>query len=128
MILLGNEKHVLNNYSIYLLFSGLHLSCTWPIFSEELVTENDDCNDFDPLLSQQWAIGVTLLEDLPVLLSDAVQEYINLSTKRETIEQLLGKIQNVDGNFDRILRILISENILRKESILTIFRQSKSVQ
>jgi hypothetical protein len=57
-----------------------------------------------------------------------VQEYINLSTKRETIEQLLGKIQNVDGNFDRILRILMSENILRKESILTIFRQSKSVQ
>ncbi|CAF4165529.1 unnamed protein product, partial [Rotaria magnacalcarata] len=42
--------------------SGLHLSCTWPIFSEEVVTENDDCNDFDPLLSQQWAIGVTLLE------------------------------------------------------------------
>ncbi|CAF0919567.1 unnamed protein product [Rotaria sp. Silwood1] len=76
--------------------SGLHLSCTWPIFSEEVVTENDDCNDFDPLLSQQWAIGVTLVEDLPVLLSDAVQKYINLSMKRETIEQLLGKIQNVD--------------------------------
>ncbi|CAF3639587.1 unnamed protein product, partial [Rotaria sp. Silwood2] len=56
--------------------SGLHLSCTWPIFSEEVVTENDDCNDFDPLLSQQWAIGVTLSEDLPALLSDAVQKYI----------------------------------------------------
>ncbi|CAM4952153.1 unnamed protein product [Rotaria socialis] len=78
--------------------SGLHLSCTWPIFSEEVVTENDDCNDFDPLLSQQWAIGVTLLEELPVLLSDAVQEYLNLSTKRETIEQLLGKFQTADGH------------------------------
>jgi hypothetical protein len=42
-----------------------------------------------------------LLEDLPVLLSDAVQEYIKLSTRRETIEQLLGKIQNTDGKFNR---------------------------
>ena len=77
--------------------SGLHLSCTWPISSEELVTENEDCNDFDPLLSQQWGIGVTLLDDLPVLLTDAVNEYFKLSTRRETIEQLLGKIQNADG-------------------------------
>lgn len=79
-------------------FSGLHLSCTWPIFSEELITENDDYNDFDPLHSNQWAIGVTILPDLPVLLSDAVQEFVKLSTKRETIEQLLGKIQATDGN------------------------------
>ncbi|CAF3466292.1 unnamed protein product, partial [Rotaria sp. Silwood2] len=95
----------------YVLFSGLHLSCTWPIFSEEVVTENDDCNDFDPLLSQQWAIGVTLSEDLPALLSDAVQKYIALSTKRETIEQLLGKIQNADGNLDVILKILKNKDI-----------------
>jgi outer membrane lipopolysaccharide assembly protein LptE/RlpB len=33
-----------------------------------------------------------------VLLSDAAREYIKLSMRRETIEQLLGKIQNVDGN------------------------------
>ena len=78
--------------------SGLHLSCTWPIFSEELLTENDDCNDFDPLRSHQWAIGVTLLEDLPVLLSETVEEYLKLSIQRETVEQLLGKIQNTDGN------------------------------
>ncbi len=89
-----------NHYYLYWVFSGLHLSCTWPIFSEELVTENDDYNDFDPLRSHQWAIGVTLLEDLPVLLSDTVQEYITLSTKRETVEQLLGKIQAADGNWD----------------------------
>ncbi|UJR36425.1 hypothetical protein I4U23_029148 [Adineta vaga] len=82
--------------SLYDPVSGLHLSCTWPIFSEELVTENDDCNDFDPVLSHQWAIGVTLLDDLPVLLSDTVQEYFKLSTQRESIEQLLGKIQNSD--------------------------------
>ncbi|CAF1416356.1 unnamed protein product [Adineta steineri] len=82
--------------SLYDPVSGLHLSCTWPIFSEELVTENDDCNDFDPLLSQQWAIGVTLLDDLPVLLTEAVQEYLKLSTQRESIEQLLGKIQTND--------------------------------
>ncbi len=62
------------------------------------MTENDDCNDFDPLLSQQWAIGLTLSEDLPVLLGETVQEYIKLSTKRETVEQLLGKIQSADGN------------------------------
>jgi len=110
MILLGKEKQMFfNSKYLYLLSSGLHLSCTWPIFSEELVTENDDCNDFDPLLSQQWAIGVTLLEDLPVLLSEAVQEYIKLSAKRETIEQLLGKIQNTDGNINVILKISISE-------------------
>jgi len=115
-----------------LLSSGLHLSCTWPIFSEELVTENDDCNDFDPLLSQQWAIGVTLLEDLPVLLSEAVQEYIKLSAKRETIEQLLGKIQNTDGNIDVILRILISEErFLRKkvfECVLANRKQSNKLR
>jgi hypothetical protein len=63
-----------------------------------LLTENDDCNDFDPLRSDQWAIGVTLLEDLPVLLSETVEEYLKLSIKRETVEQLLGKIQNTDGN------------------------------
>jgi hypothetical protein len=79
-------------------YSGLHLSCTWPIFSEELVTENDDCNDFDPLLSEQWAIGVTLLDDLPVLLSETVHEYMKLSTQRESVEQLLGNIQKSDGN------------------------------
>ena len=76
----------------------MHLSCTWPLFSEDLVTENDDYNDFDPLLSHQWAIGVTLIPDFPVLLSETVREYINLSTKRETVEQLLGKIQATDGN------------------------------
>ncbi len=86
-----------NHHYLYWVFSGLHLSCTWPIFSEELVTENDDYNDFDPLRSHQWAIGVTLLEDLPVLLSETVEEYIKLSTKGETIEQLLGKIQPADG-------------------------------
>lgn len=80
------------------LFSGLHLSCTWPIFSEELVTENEETSDFNPLLSHQWAVGVTLLEDLPVLLSDTVDEYLKLSTRRETLEQLLGRIQNSDGN------------------------------
>ena len=68
------------------------------MFSKEDLTENDDHSDFDPLLSRQWAIGVTLLEDLPVLLSDTTREYIALSTKRETIEQLLGKIQATDGN------------------------------
>ncbi|CAF1582326.1 unnamed protein product [Adineta ricciae] len=82
--------------SLYDPVGGLHLSCTWPLFSEELVTENDDCNDFDPLLSQQWAIGVTLLDDLPVLLGETVQEYLKLSTQRESIEQLLGKIQTSD--------------------------------
>ena len=41
---------------------------------------------------------MTLLEDLPVLLSETVQEYIKLSAKRETVEQLLGKIQTSDGN------------------------------
>ena len=75
------------------------MSCTWPIFSEESVTENEDCNDFDPILSQQWAMGVTLLDDLPVLLSEAVEEFFKLSTKRETLEQLLGKLQSTDGEF-----------------------------
>lgn len=81
-----------------MVLSGLHLSCTWPIFSEELVTENDDTNDFDPVLAQQWSIGLTLSNEFPVSLSGAVQEYINLSTKRETIEQLLGKIQTAEGD------------------------------
>ncbi|CAF0846918.1 unnamed protein product [Didymodactylos carnosus] len=78
--------------------SGLHLSCGWPIFSEDIVTESDDYNDFDPLQSQQWAVGVTLIDDLPVLLSECVKEYIQLSTRRETIEQLLGKIQQTEAD------------------------------
>jgi hypothetical protein len=84
--------------------SGLHLSCTWPIFAEELVTENEDCNDFNPILSQQWAVGMTLVEDLPVLLADAVDEYFKLSVRRETIEQLLGKLQHVDGRISSMDR------------------------
>ena len=60
------------------------------------MTENEDSSDFDPLRSDQWAIGVTLLDDLPVLLSDAMDKYLKLSTKRDTIEQLLGKLQNPD--------------------------------
>ena len=62
------------------------------------MTENEDCNDFDPMNSQQWAMGVTLLDDLPALLTDAVDEYFKLSTKRETVEQLLGRLQSPDGN------------------------------
>ncbi|CAF1117194.1 unnamed protein product [Rotaria sp. Silwood1] len=53
-------------------------------------------------------MDVTLLEDLPVLLGDSVQEYIKLLTKRETIEQLLRKIQNIDDSFDIILTMLIN--------------------
>ncbi len=117
--ILTSNKHILFfwlsifSWNLYLLLNGLHLSSIWPIFSEEVVTENDDCYDFDPLLSQQWAVSATLLEDLPVLLRDSVQEYIKLSTKRETIEQLFRKIQNIDDNFDIISSISISENILR---------------
>ena len=88
MIQLGKQEACFNDRYICLSFSGLHLSCTWPLFSEELMTENEDYNDFDPLLSQQWAIGATFRGDLPFLLSNAVQEYINLSSKRETIEFL----------------------------------------
>ena len=87
------------------------------MFSEELVTENDDCNDFDPLLSQQWAIGVTLLEDLPVLLGETVQEYFKLSTQRESIEQLLGKIQTSDGNLQSIFTALIDQRRREGEEI-----------
>lgn len=67
------------------------------MFSEESVTENEDSNDFDPLLSQHWTMGATLVQDLPVLLSQAVDEYFKLTSRRETIEQLLGKLQSNEG-------------------------------
>lgn len=109
------------------LHSGLHLSCTWPIFSEELVTENDECSDFDPLLSDQWAIGVTLLDDLPVLLSDSVQEYMKLSSQRETIEQLLGNLQKNDGNLSAEWTIRADRAEGREHVALT-FRQTRAVE
>ncbi|CAF3682762.1 unnamed protein product [Rotaria sordida] len=114
--------------SLYDPVSGLHLSCTWPIFSEEGVTENDDCNDFDPIRSQQWAIGVTLLEDLPVLLSDAVQKYLNLSTKRETVEQLLGKIQNVDGYRQQLNKLQTSNNSMNMADPIKRISDSRTQQ
>ena len=52
--------------------SELHLSCTWPSLSADMIVEVDGYTDLDPLQAPQWSVRIQMTEDPQCLLGNFV--------------------------------------------------------
>ncbi|KAL8588274.1 hypothetical protein ACOMHN_008577 [Nucella lapillus] len=48
--------------------SELHLSCTWPYLSADMIVETSGYSDLDPLQAPQWSVRIQMTEDPQCLL------------------------------------------------------------
>lgn len=53
----------------------LHLSCTWPSLSEDMIVENNAYSDLDPLQAPQWSVRIQMTEDQQCLLGVYLHYY-----------------------------------------------------
>ncbi|XP_064598105.1 rab3 GTPase-activating protein catalytic subunit-like [Liolophura sinensis] len=80
--------------------SELHLSCTWPSLSEEMIVDNQAYSDLDPLQAPQWTVRIQMTEDPFCLLGDYLRDFLQLCHCKETTDQLLGKALMEDDDKD----------------------------
>ncbi|XP_046346291.1 rab3 GTPase-activating protein catalytic subunit-like [Haliotis rufescens] len=77
--------------------SDLHLSCTWPSLSEDMIVENHVYSDLDPLQAPQWSVRINMVDDPLCLLGDYIREFLTLTERKETTDELLGNLVSDDG-------------------------------
>lgn len=68
--------------------SELHLSCTWPCLSENIIVENQVYTDLDPLQAPQWSVRIAMTEDSQCLLNDYLSEFMSLCSNKKAMSEL----------------------------------------
>ncbi|RUS82511.1 hypothetical protein EGW08_009725 [Elysia chlorotica] len=82
--------------------SELHLSCTWPCLSEDMIVENSLYSDLDPLQAPQWSVRLQMTDSPQCLLSDFLNDFLKLSDRQESTEEVLKKVMvEVDADRDK---------------------------
>ncbi|XP_014777563.1 rab3 GTPase-activating protein catalytic subunit [Octopus bimaculoides] len=66
----------------------LHLSCTWPCLSENIIVENQVYTDLDPLQAPQWSVRITMTEDPQCLLHDYLEDFIFLCHNKSAMKEV----------------------------------------
>ncbi|XP_052673604.1 rab3 GTPase-activating protein catalytic subunit-like isoform X1 [Crassostrea angulata] len=69
--------------------SEMQLACTWPSLSEDMIVENQNYSDLDPMQAPQWAVRIIMTEDPNCLLGKYLSEFLKISHRKETVEDLL---------------------------------------
>ncbi|CAN9506541.1 unnamed protein product [Ophioblennius macclurei] len=77
--------------------SELHLATTWHHLTEGIVVDNDVYSDLDPLQAPHWSVRVRTAENPQCLLGDFLTEFFKLCCRKETTEDILGKLAEEDG-------------------------------
>lgn len=72
--------------------SELHLSCTWPCLSEDIIVENSRYSDLDPLQAPMWTACLQMTEDPQCLLGEYLQDFLKLCNRIESTEEVLRKV------------------------------------
>ncbi|GFS18446.1 rab3 GTPase-activating protein catalytic subunit [Elysia marginata] len=70
----------------------LHLSCTWPCLSEDMIVENSLYSDLDPLQAPQWSVRLQMTDNPQCLLGDFLNDFLKLSERHESTEEILKKV------------------------------------
>ncbi|GFN74143.1 hypothetical protein PoB_000064900 [Plakobranchus ocellatus] len=73
--------------------SELHLSCTWPCLSEDMIVENSLYSDLDPLQAPQWSVRLQMTDNPQCLLGDFLNSFLKLCERRESTEEILQKLR-----------------------------------
>ncbi|XP_076304307.1 RAB3 GTPase activating protein subunit 1 isoform X2 [Tachypleus tridentatus] len=70
----------------------LLLFTTWPCLSEDVVVDNDVHSDMDLTQAPSWAVKVRTKDEPACLLGEFLEEFIALCHRKESQQQLLGKL------------------------------------
>lgn len=104
------------------------LYCTWPQVVETLIIDSPIHTDLDPMLAQIFSLRIRFEGFALCSMSDCLQEYLNLTESRRTLQELLGDSfiygsnVNVEKNpFD----VLTESKIPTLSSVLPNLSQSK---
>uniref|UniRef100_A0A8D3CKD7 Rab3 GTPase-activating protein catalytic subunit n=1 Tax=Scophthalmus maximus TaxID=52904 RepID=A0A8D3CKD7_SCOMX len=77
--------------------SELHLATTWPHLTEGIVVDNEVYSDLDPLQAPHWSVRVRTAENLHCLLGDLLTDFLKLCRRKESTEEILGKLIEDEG-------------------------------
>ena len=78
--------------------SELHLSCTWPCLSEDMIVENSLYSDLDPLQAPQWSVRLQMTDNPQCLLGDFLNDFLQLCDRHESTEEVLRKVMPETDN------------------------------
>ena len=76
--------------------SELHLSCTWPCLSEDMIVENSMYSDLDPLQAPLWTAVLQMSKDPQCLLGVFLKDFLKLCERHESTQDVLKKVL-IDG-------------------------------
>ncbi|KAK3589406.1 hypothetical protein CHS0354_020737 [Potamilus streckersoni] len=71
----------------------LHLSCTWPCLSEEIIVESQFYTDLNPLQAPHWSVRVQMADDPQCLLGEYLEAFLQLCKRKESWDQVIGNLQ-----------------------------------
>ncbi|CAG5116376.1 unnamed protein product [Candidula unifasciata] len=72
--------------------SELHLFCTWPCLSEDMIVENSLYSDLDPLQAPQWMVRLQMADDPQCLLGEFLRDFLKLCDRHESTDEVLRKV------------------------------------
>ncbi|CAC5408910.1 RAB3GAP1 [Mytilus coruscus] len=72
--------------------SALQLFCSWYSLSEDMIVENQNYSDLDPLLAPQWTAKIKKTEDPQCLLGTYIHKFLKHCYSKETTRDLLWNI------------------------------------
>ncbi|XP_076118047.1 rab3 GTPase-activating protein catalytic subunit-like isoform X3 [Mytilus galloprovincialis] len=72
--------------------SALQLFCSWYSLSEDMIVENQNYSDLDPLLAPQWTAKINKTEDPRCLLGTYIHKFLKHCYSKETTRDLLWNI------------------------------------
>uniref|UniRef100_A0A0B7ASM6 Rab3 GTPase-activating protein catalytic subunit n=1 Tax=Arion vulgaris TaxID=1028688 RepID=A0A0B7ASM6_9EUPU len=78
----------------------LHLFCTWPCLSEDMIVENSLYSDLDPLQAPQWMVRLQMADDPQCLLGEFLQDFLKLCDRLESTDEVLKKVA-LDNDSDK---------------------------
>ncbi|XP_021364104.1 rab3 GTPase-activating protein catalytic subunit-like, partial [Mizuhopecten yessoensis] len=97
--------------------SELRLACTWPSLSEDMIVENQNYSDLDPLQAPQWSVKIGMSDDPNCLLGHYLQSFVKHGYRQETTEELLWNMVVTDeepdqtGDISQALQKLTEPNV-----------------
>lgn len=78
----------------------LHLFCTWPCLSEDMIVENSLYSDLDPLQAPQWMVRLQMADDPQCLLGEFLRDFLKLCDRLESTDEVLRKVA-LDNDADK---------------------------
>nr|XP_022322201.1 rab3 GTPase-activating protein catalytic subunit-like isoform X2 [Crassostrea virginica] len=102
--------------------SEMQLACTWPSLSEDMIVENQNYSDLDPMQAPQWAVRIIMTEDPNCLLGKYLSEFLKIALRKETVEDLLWNLLSKEeddqtGDISQALQKLTEPKVAKMYNI-----------